>query len=236
MSRLTLQPSVSSPRLLASAIGMAVTAMSASQMAHAAEEIRKGRRVAQFRWARPASMVRLPSPPTTKPRRGASQKYTAPLLDTRLVRSPSVPQQVLKDTAADFACRTRCAPYPASPSAPARAVTLRATVRSFAASMPRATPTSTACATPARRAREIFDIESIEVSKGPNSAMGGRGSAGGSLNLVTKMPKANDFTDGSFTYGTDQTRRYTLDVNRKFLDDRRVPAEPDEPRAERCRA
>jgi catecholate siderophore receptor len=39
------------------------------------------------------------------------------------------------------------------------------------------------------QSREIFDIESIEVSKGPNSSFGGRGSAGGSLNLVSKPHK-----------------------------------------------
>ncbi|OTI04054.1 TonB-dependent siderophore receptor, partial [Pseudomonas aeruginosa] len=55
--------------------------------------------------------------------------------------------------------------------------------------------------------------------KGPNSSFGGRGSAGGSLNLVSKTPQARDFTNGGFTYGSDQTRRYVLDVNRQFLDD-----------------
>lgn len=68
------------------------------------------------------------------------------------------------------------------------------------------------------QSREIFAIESVEVSKGPNSAFGGRGSAGGSLNLVTKQPRADDFTTAAFTYGSDQTRRYTLDLNRQFMD------------------
>ncbi|MGK9617067.1 TonB-dependent siderophore receptor, partial [Salmonella enterica subsp. enterica] len=51
-----------------------------------------------------------------------------------------------------------------------------------------------------------------------NSSFGGRGSAGGSINLVSKTPQARDFTNGGFTYGSDQTRRYVLDVNRQFLD------------------
>ncbi|HUD90038.1 TonB-dependent receptor plug domain-containing protein, partial [Sphingobium sp.] len=38
------------------------------------------------------------------------------------------------------------------------------------------------------QSREIFAIEQIEVVKGGDSTMGGRGSAGGSLNLVSKMP------------------------------------------------
>ena len=68
------------------------------------------------------------------------------------------------------------------------------------------------------QSREVFAVESVEVSKGPNSTIGGRGSAGGTLNLVSKQPKAHDFMDGGFTYGSDQTRRYTLDVNRQFTD------------------
>lgn len=68
------------------------------------------------------------------------------------------------------------------------------------------------------QSREVFNLEQIEVSKGPNSAFGGRGSAGGSINLVSKQAKAGNFTDGSFTYGSDQTRRYTLDTNQEFLD------------------
>jgi catecholate siderophore receptor len=38
------------------------------------------------------------------------------------------------------------------------------------------------------QSREIFAIEQIEVIKGSDTTMGGRGSAGGSLNLVSKMP------------------------------------------------
>ena len=66
--------------------------------------------------------------------------------------------------------------------------------------------------------REIFAIESIEVSKGPNSSFGGRGSAGGSLNLVTKKAHLGDSIDGGFTWGSDQTQRYTADINQQFLD------------------
>ncbi|HCP56784.1 MULTISPECIES: TonB-dependent receptor [Pseudomonas] len=66
--------------------------------------------------------------------------------------------------------------------------------------------------------REIFNVEQIEVSKGPGSAYTGAGSTGGSLNLISKSAKMDDFGDASFTYGSDQTHRYTLDVNRKLAD------------------
>jgi len=62
--------------------------------------------------------------------------------------------------------------------------------------------------------REIFNVESIEVSKGPGSAYTGAGSTGGSLNLISKTAKQRDFGDASVTLGSDQTRRYTLDINR----------------------
>ncbi|MBD1587725.1 TonB-dependent siderophore receptor [Pseudomonas sp. C2L12B] len=68
------------------------------------------------------------------------------------------------------------------------------------------------------QSRELFNVEAIEVSRGPNSTFSGRGAAGGSLNLVTKLPKAHAFTEGTFTYGSDQTRRYTLDLNRPLTD------------------
>jgi len=56
------------------------------------------------------------------------------------------------------------------------------------------------------------------VSKGPGSAYTGAGSTGGSLNLISKTAKQRDFGDASVTLGSDQTRRYTLDVNRELGD------------------
>src|ERR1700712_398357 len=215
MSRLTLHPSVSSPRLLASAIGMAVTAMSASQMAHAAEASEKANAGAISLGA--TSINGEAQSTDYKTEKGSSPKYTAPLIDT--ARSITVvPQQVLKDTAAvSLQDALRTVPgitFGAGEGGNPQGD--RPFIRGFDA---QGDTYIDGVRDTGAQTREIFDIESIEVSKGPNSAMGGRGSAGGSLNLVTKMPKANDFTDGSFTYGTDQTRRYTLDVNRKFLDD-----------------
>ncbi|SER52017.1 catecholate siderophore receptor [Pseudomonas sp. NFACC02] len=216
MSRLSSQPAVSSPRLLASAIGMAVTAMSASQMTHAAEESEKANGGAISLGATSINGEAVEST-DYKTERGSSPKYTAPLVDT--ARSVTVvPQQVLKDTAAvSLQDALRTVPgitFGAGEGGNPQGD--RPFIRGFDA---QGDTYIDGVRDTGAQTREIFDIESIEVSKGPNSAMGGRGSAGGSLNLVSKMPKATDFTDGSFTYGTDQTRRYTLDVNRKFLDD-----------------
>jgi catecholate siderophore receptor len=148
--------------------------------------------------------------------KASSQKYTAPLVDTP--RSVTVvPQQVLKDTAAtSLQDALRTVPgitFGAGEGGNPQGD--RPFIRGFDA---QGDTYLDGVRDTGGQSREIFDIESIEISKGPNSSFGGRGSAGGSLNLVSKTPQARDFTNGGFTYGSDQTRRYVLDVNRQFLD------------------
>lgn len=62
--------------------------------------------------------------------------------------------------------------------------------------------------------REVFNLESVEVIKGADSAYAGRGGAGGSINLTTKKAKADNFISGDMGLGTDQYKRATLDLNR----------------------
>ena len=148
--------------------------------------------------------------------KASSQKYTAPLVDTP--RSVTViPQQVLQDTAAtSLQDALRTVPgitFGAGEGGNPQGD--RPFIRGFDA---QSDMYLDGVRDAGGQTREIFDIESIEVSKGPNSTFGGRGSAGGSLNMVSKTAKAGDFLNGGFTYGSDQTRRYTLDVNRQFLD------------------
>lgn len=69
------------------------------------------------------------------------------------------------------------------------------------------------------QSREIFNIETIEVLKGPSGAFDGRGSGGGSINIVSKTPKAENFVRGSVGLGTDQYKRGSLDVNYLLTDD-----------------
>ncbi|HKT85412.1 MAG TPA: TonB-dependent siderophore receptor [Novosphingobium sp.] len=66
--------------------------------------------------------------------------------------------------------------------------------------------------------RETFAVERIEVFKGPNSAFGGRGSAGGAINIVSKLPQDENFAKADVTLGTDEFKRITADVNRKLAD------------------
>lgn len=61
--------------------------------------------------------------------------------------------------------------------------------------------------------REVFNLEQVEVVKGPSSAYGGRDSGGGSINLVSKTPKLRDENRVSLGAGTDSYLRGTADVN-----------------------
>jgi catecholate siderophore receptor len=61
--------------------------------------------------------------------------------------------------------------------------------------------------------REVFDLEQVEVIKGPDSVYSGRGSGGGSINLGSKQPKLTDFTAVSLGGGTDNYVRATVDQN-----------------------
>lgn len=61
--------------------------------------------------------------------------------------------------------------------------------------------------------RESFNIERVEVVKGPSSAYGGRGAVGGAINLVTKQPSKENFASGSVALGTDSFKRATVDGN-----------------------
>lgn len=62
--------------------------------------------------------------------------------------------------------------------------------------------------------RDPFDLENVEVLQGPSGVMFGRGSTGGVVSQQSKTPNLDPFISGTIMYGTDQTKRLTLDVNR----------------------
>lgn len=66
--------------------------------------------------------------------------------------------------------------------------------------------------------RETFAVERIEVFKGPTGALGGRGSAGGAINIVSRLPERDSFAAGQATIGTSDFRRITADVNQMLTD------------------
>jgi len=61
--------------------------------------------------------------------------------------------------------------------------------------------------------RDPFNLEQVEVAKGPASTNAGRGSTGGSINLSSKTPKLDNRYDLMLSGGTDDLYRGTFDVN-----------------------
>lgn len=67
--------------------------------------------------------------------------------------------------------------------------------------------------------RETFMTEQLEVIKGPAGTIGGRGTAGGAINVVTKQPTPVNFYSMTAVGGTDMTRRLTADINHNVTKD-----------------
>jgi len=61
--------------------------------------------------------------------------------------------------------------------------------------------------------RDIFNIEQIDVLKGPAGTDNGRSAPTGSINLVSKRPQLEDAYLGSVTAGSGKQKRVTADVN-----------------------
>ncbi|MES2755414.1 MAG: TonB-dependent receptor [Pseudomonadota bacterium] len=70
----------------------------------------------------------------------------------------------------------------------------------------------------AAQSREVFAVDTVQVVRGSDSTLGGRGSAGGSINIVTKQPTDVDIYAGTVSYGTDDYKRVTIDVNKRLSD------------------
>ncbi len=66
--------------------------------------------------------------------------------------------------------------------------------------------------------RDVFNLEQVEVAKGPAGTDIGRGGASGYVNVATKIPRLETFTAGTLSYGFDERtagdrQRATLDLN-----------------------
>jgi len=68
--------------------------------------------------------------------------------------------------------------------------------------------------------RDVFNLEQIEVLKGPAGTDNGRSSPTGSVNLVTKKANMTDLITTSITGGSGDQKRITADVN-QVLDEGR---------------
>jgi catecholate siderophore receptor len=66
---------------------------------------------------------------------------------------------------------------------------------------------------PASQTREVFATDQVQIVRGSDSTLGGRGSAGGSINIISKLPVASDFVRVTGSAGTADYKRVTLDAN-----------------------
>jgi len=62
--------------------------------------------------------------------------------------------------------------------------------------------------------RDVFNIEQVEVIKGPSGSDNGRGASSGYVNLVSKTATREAFNNGTLTVGTASRVRATADLNR----------------------
>ena len=152
-----------------------------------------------------------------KAERASSSKFTAPLIDTP--KSVTViTEDVIRDTGAlNFQDALRTTPGITFGAAEGGgAIGDRPFIRGFDSEF---STYVDGVRDLGSQSREIFAVERIEVLKGPSGAFDGRGSAGGSINIVSKLPKAENFVRGGIGLGTDSYKRGTLDVNHVLSDD-----------------
>ena len=176
MSRQLIKIPVSSPRLLASAIGVAITATSAAHMAQAAESTDSKAQGSTLSLGA-TTVSGEQTEQSYQIEKADSPKYTAPLIDTP--RSITIiPQQLIKDTAAtSLQDALRTVPgvtFGAGEGGNPQGD--RPFIRGFDA---QGDTYLDGVRDTGAQSREIFAVESIEVAKGPNSAFGGRGAACG---------------------------------------------------------
>jgi catecholate siderophore receptor len=66
--------------------------------------------------------------------------------------------------------------------------------------------------------RDSFNVDQVEVVKGPASAYEGYGETGGSVNMISKMPFLQPMYDFSGGYGTNAYNRETVDINQPITE------------------
>jgi iron complex outermembrane receptor protein len=65
----------------------------------------------------------------------------------------------------------------------------------------------------------LFDIERVEVLRGPQGTLWGKNNTGGALNFISKKPVFNSSGYGKLTYGSYNTRIIESAVNGEIIDD-----------------
>lgn len=66
------------------------------------------------------------------------------------------------------------------------------------------------------QSREVFATETIQIVRGSDSTLGGRGGAGGTINIISKLPQLDTFGSVNGSYGNADFKRITADLNLKL--------------------
>jgi catecholate siderophore receptor len=66
--------------------------------------------------------------------------------------------------------------------------------------------------------RDAFNLEQVEVAKGPTSSLAGRGSTGGAINQVSKAPGVAPIAEATIGAGNASYQRTTIDFNQPLED------------------
>jgi catecholate siderophore receptor len=70
----------------------------------------------------------------------------------------------------------------------------------------------------ASQSREVFAIDSVQIIRGSDSTLGGRGSAGGTINILSRLAQSDNFGSLNASYGNGDYKRVTADLNVKLGD------------------
>lgn len=149
----------------------------------------------------------------------SSDKFTQPLLDTTQTVQ-IVPQQVIREQTASTltdvlrtisGVGTFSAGEGGGPTSIGDAITMRGFDAKDSIYVDNVRDIGTA-------SRDIFNTEVVEVFKGPAGTDYGRSAPNGAINLVTKQPRAENFSDLSLGLGSASYKRSTLDLNRAVTD------------------
>jgi catecholate siderophore receptor len=69
------------------------------------------------------------------------------------------------------------------------------------------------------QSREVFAVDNVQIVRGSDSTLGGRGSPGGTINIVSKLPQAETFANASASFGNADFKRITADANYRLSSD-----------------
>lgn len=189
-------------RLLASAVGLAVASLAVPALAAEQGALQLDNVTVQGEQEASSSKTESVSSP----------KYTAPLLDTPQTISV-VPQKVIEEQQAlslrQVLANVSGITFSAGEGGGGSGDSIN--IRGFGANANMQIDGLRDSAQTNRT--DTFNIEAVEVIKGPNSVFGGSGTTGGSINQVTKQPAGRDFTRLGGSLGTDNYHRLTLDTN-----------------------